>query len=71
MSRRTTQFNQSRAWDGLIRFEYAPTPVKIGPGEVDPVAELERLVRDQGERIARREAAWSVAIARKMRYAKQ
>jgi hypothetical protein len=73
MGGRTTQLNRSRDWDGLLRFEYAAQAPKSGTlGPSDRVAELEGVVRDQGARIARLEAAWSTAIDRKPeRYARQ
>jgi len=73
MSRRTTQFDRSREWDGVLRFEYAAKPSKSGAqGTSDLVAELERVVRGQGERIARLEAVWSIPVDREhRRYTKQ
>jgi hypothetical protein len=72
MSRRAVQ-SRSREWDGLLRFEYAPTPSKRGGGEtLDAVSALQRVVRDQGERIERLEAAWSMATQEKgRRYTRQ
>jgi hypothetical protein len=68
MGRRTAQLNRSREWDGILRFEYASEPSKNGQHRApDSHAQLERLVKDQGERIARLEAAWSLAIAWKGR----
>ena len=73
MRRRTTQVNRSRDWDGLLRFEYAVEPSKNGTlGTSDVLSDLERAVREQGERIVRLEASWLTPIDRKhRRYTKQ
>jgi hypothetical protein len=63
-NRQGRQSSRQRGKEGFLRFEYVDRAGRTKSTE-DPVAELLRVVRDQGERIARLEAKWLITFGRR------
>lgn len=63
-NRQGRQGSRQREKEGFLRFEYVGSAGRAKSTE-DPVAELRRVVRDQGERIARLEAKWLITFGRR------